>query len=277
MSSVATLVSLAVAPALVGASTLAAARWDERIGGIVSAFPAVVGPVLLIAFVQHGARFAADLAEGTLLGLVSLSCFVLVYGRAAPRFGSLPCLGLAWAAAAAAALLIRQTSVGSPAGLLVAAASLVLAYRLLPAGSGPAARRTVPRWELPARLALTAALVAGLAAAADRFGPLAGGILAALPVLASVLAVTTHRLNGPAAVLELLRGMLAGMSGFVVFCQIVVLLAVPAGGVATFALATAVALAVQAALAMRADLDAGGPVVSASRDLAGRSRSRHPA
>src|SRR6185295_3110480 len=38
---------LVVAPALVGAATLAARRWGQRTGGLVSAFPAIVGPVLL--------------------------------------------------------------------------------------------------------------------------------------------------------------------------------------------------------------------------------------
>ena len=48
------LLELVVAPALVGAATLAARRWGEGIGGLVSAFPAIVGPVLLIAAHQHG-------------------------------------------------------------------------------------------------------------------------------------------------------------------------------------------------------------------------------
>jgi hypothetical protein len=42
------------------------------------------------------------------------------------------------------------------------------------------------------------ALVVALAAAASALGPAAGGVLAALPVLASVLAVSTHRARGGA-------------------------------------------------------------------------------
>jgi hypothetical protein len=60
---------LALAPALVAASTLACRRWGARIGGLLSAFPAVVGPVLLISEQQYGSAFTARAAVGTLLGL----------------------------------------------------------------------------------------------------------------------------------------------------------------------------------------------------------------
>ncbi len=64
---------LLVAPALVAAATLAARRWSPRVGGVVSAFPAIVGPVLLIGADAHGTAFAARAATGTLLGLVALA------------------------------------------------------------------------------------------------------------------------------------------------------------------------------------------------------------
>jgi hypothetical protein len=242
------LVQLTLAPVLVAAATLAARHWHDGVGGVVSAFPAIVGPLLLITAHEHGPAFTARVADGTLLGLASFSAFVLVYGRLVTQRGWVSCLALGWAAAAAVALLVREVDAALPAGLLVAVATLTLAHRGLPASAGEVPRRP-PRWDLPARLAGTTALVALLAVAAGRFGPLVGGILAALPVLASVLAVGTHRVAGRAAVLALLRGMLAGMSGFVVFCQLVAWLAVPAGPVAAFALATASAVLVQAVVA----------------------------
>ena len=59
------LLQLSIAPALVGGSTLVARRWHERAAGIVSAFPAIVGPVLLITAHEHGAAFAGRVADGT--------------------------------------------------------------------------------------------------------------------------------------------------------------------------------------------------------------------
>jgi hypothetical protein len=241
---------LVVAPALVGAATLAARRWGQRTGGLVSAFPAIVGPVLLVAALDHGAAFAASAANGTLLGLVALAGFALVYGRLAPRTAWPASLAAAWVAAAALGTAVAAVAAGPPAGLLAAAVSLVAAARLLPrAPDALPAVPAVPRWDLPVRMALTALLAVSLTAAANRAGPVAGGMLAALPVLASILAVFTHARYGAAAVAELLRGMLAGMAGFVSFCALVAALAEPAGIAAAFVVATVAALAVQLATA----------------------------
>ena len=78
-----TLIALVMAPALAGAATVAARRWGERASGVVSAFPAIVGPVLLIVALAHGRAFAGRAANGSLLGLVSLAAFALAYGRVA--------------------------------------------------------------------------------------------------------------------------------------------------------------------------------------------------
>jgi hypothetical protein len=269
-----TVLELLVAPALVGAATLAARRWGPEIGGLVSAFPAIVGPVLLIAALEHGATFAARAANATLLGLVALAAFAVAYGWTAARAGWRGSLAAGWAVAGLAGLLVGTVAAGPPAGLAAAAVSLGAAHRLLrhaarrahPLGSSPGDRDPspgdpgepragaplVPRWDLQLRMALTALLVVTLTAAASRFGPVAGGVLAALPVLASILAVFTHARDGTAAVVDLLRGMLGGMAGFVAFCALVAVLVEPLGIAASFAVATVAALAIQGATAWAA-------------------------
>ena len=248
------LLELVVAPALVGASTLAARRWGEGIGGLVSAFPAIVGPVLLIAAHEHGSAFAAKTASGTLLGLVALSAFALAYGRTALGAGWPTSLAAGWATAAAIAVLLGTVKAGPLAGLVAATLSLLVARRALP--SSAAIRATTParpsRWDLALRMVLTAVLVVSLAAAAGRLGPVIGGMLAALPVLASILAVFTHEQHGAQAVVVLLRGMLSGMAGFVIFCALVAVLVDRAGVGATFTVAAVAAVGVQAATALAA-------------------------
>jgi hypothetical protein len=243
-----TAVELLVAPALVAIATLAARRYGERVGGVVSAFPAIVGPVLLILALTHDERFAARAANGTLLGLASLAAFAVAYGRVARRRGWGASLIAGWAAAALAALVVGLLAggAGSPAGLVIASVALTVAWRVLPAPSSEPVPPAAPqRGSLPLRMATAAVLVAALAAAAGALGPLAGGMLAALPVLACVLAVFTHREAGATAAIGLLRGMLAGMASFVIFCQLIALLIVPDGVAAAFAAAAAVALAIQ--------------------------------
>jgi hypothetical protein len=242
------LLQVVVAPGLVAAATLAARRWGQWSGGLVSAFPAIVGPVLLIGAHRHGEAFAARSAAGTLLGLVALAGFAVAYGRAARRARWPVALGVGWVAAGALALLLDRVPAGALACLAAATLSLALAYRALPA-TAVAAWPPAPRFDLPIRMALTALLVVALPWAAGRLGPVAGGILAALPVLASVLAVFTHRGYGAAAATELLRGMMGGMAGFVLFCALVAVLVEPAGVATAFAAATAGALAIQLATA----------------------------
>jgi hypothetical protein len=245
------LLQFVIAPGLVAAATLAARAWGHAVGGLLSAFPAIVGPVLLIGAVTHGPAFAARAAVGTLLGLATLSGFVLAYARAAPHAGWPLSLAAGWAVAAVLALLVGSLDVGLAAALATAVLSLALAHRALPRAGAPAPPATPPRWDLPLRMAMTALLVVALAAAANRLGATAGGILAALPILACVLAAFTHEQHGAAAVAQLLRGMLAGMAGFVVFCALVAGLVEPVGIAAAFALATVAALVAQLLIARR--------------------------
>jgi hypothetical protein len=241
---------LVIGPLLVGGSTLACRRWGAQIGGLVSAFPAVVGPVLLITAQERGPLFTALAANGTLLGLVALSGFVLAYARVALRARWGTSLIAGWACAALLAVVVGWSGrgLGFPAGLGAATISLILAHRAMPRATTDQTAGPLPaltRGDIPLRMVLTALLVGLLATAAGLVGPLVAGMLAALPVLASVLAVFTHRRHGPGALVALLRGMLVGMAGFVGFCAVVGALVVPAGVAPAFTAAALTAVALQ--------------------------------
>jgi hypothetical protein len=278
------LIELLIAPALVAVATLVARRWGPRAGGVVSAFPAIVGPVLLILALARGSSFAARAANGTLLGLVSLAAFALAYGRLARGNGWRVCAAAGWLAAAIAALGVGAAAgrAGSPVGLVVASTALAAACRALPAVALVPALSRPRRGEIPLRMASVALLVALLSAAAGRLGAVAGGMLAALPVLACVLAVFTHREHGGPQAIALLRGMLAGMASFVLFCQVIALAIVPFGIAAAFAGATGIALAVQAIAIyppapvhslLRRHSSAARPAVAAAPGSLGRQSS----
>src|SRR6188472_367470 len=111
------IVVAALAACLVGVSTLASRVWGHAIGGIVSAFPLIVGPVLFLAARREGAAFAAQTAVATLLGLVALSGFALAYGRSSRRWGWLPSVALGWAAAAGIGLAAARVEGGLLAAL----------------------------------------------------------------------------------------------------------------------------------------------------------------
>lgn len=80
-------IQIVVAPALAGVSTLAARRWGDRAGGLVSSFPAIVGPLLLVTALAHSGRFTAQAAHGVVLGLVALAGSAAAYGLVATLVG----------------------------------------------------------------------------------------------------------------------------------------------------------------------------------------------
>jgi hypothetical protein len=234
------------------AATLAGRRWGPRLGGSVAAFPAIVGPLLLVTVLQHGRDAASQAASGTVLGLVGLAAFAMTYGAMAHRHGWLSSLGVAWLAASLASGAVRLWALhlGLAGGTLIACASLLVATatvtRLIDAPGQPAPGRP----GIAIRALITGLLVAGLSAAVSRLGAMTGGLLAALPVLASLLTVFTHREAGAPAALELLLGTLAGMAGFIAFCEIVALTIVGSGPLVAFSVATLAAILVQAPLAI---------------------------
>jgi hypothetical protein len=240
-------VKLVLAPALVVGSSLAGRRWGHEVSGLLVALPLVAGPILLITELEHGAHFASRAAAASLLGLVALASFVVVFARVARHAGwPLAVLG-GWIAFLAVALAFGQATIPAGVGLALAAGAFALAPRLLPAD--PPEKDTpiaaLPAWDLPARAIATALLVLGLTGAAAGLGPTLTGVLTPFPVSNTVLAAFVLVLEGPAHVDTFLRGFLRGAFGFVAFCFLVAVLVVPLGTPAAFAIALVGALVAQ--------------------------------
>jgi len=240
------LVKLLLAPSFVVGASLTARRFGPRVGGLVAGLPVVAGPILLAYALAHGKDFAAGAAAGTLLGLVSLIAFAVVYGRLAGRFSWAPCMVAGWLAFAVSTAIFSAFSI--PDGIALALAGLAIAagLALLPRpGPAPAQLDALPRWDLPLRAACALTLVLTLTAIAGWLGPQLSGLLAPFPIIATVLATFTHGQRGVDEMLRLVRGM---VSGFVAFALFFFTLAVSLRSLGTgpaFALATVVALLVQ--------------------------------
>ena len=128
------LVKLALAPALVVGSSLAGRRWGHEVSGLLVALPLVAGPILLITELEHGAHFASRAAAASLLGLVALASFVVVFARAARHAGWPIAVLAGWVAFLAVALAFGQAAI--PAGV-----GLRARRRRVRAGAAAAARR----------------------------------------------------------------------------------------------------------------------------------------
>lgn len=243
---------IVLVPALVAAVTLASRRWGPRIGGLLTSLPLVAGPILFFLAVEQGDVFAAGAAVSTLLALVGVAAFSLVYGWACRRAPWPASLALGWGAFAVAAALVHGAARWGPVLALGGAlASFLVARRCLPPGRGAPSAGAPPAWDIPLRLGATAVVVVTVTTLAARLGPALTGVLTPFPVALGVLAGFAHSQRGSAEAIRLLQGCLSAMGGFALFCFVVAVALEPLGRVAAFGLALAVQVSVLALVAWR--------------------------
>ena len=273
-------IKLLLAPCFVVGASLVGRRHGPRVGGLVGALPVVAGPILLVYALAHGRAFAAHAAAGTLLGLISLIAFVVVYARLAGRVAWPAALVAGWLAFALGTLLFSALAIPLGVALALACAAVALGLALLPQPSARPAReraRSVrepatpateltpstqmpapspppprelgpPAWDLPLRAACALTLVLVLTAVAGWLGPQLSGLLAPFPIIASVLATFTHTQRGVDETRRLLRGLLSGFVAFALFCFALALALAALDVASAFALAVGVALLAQSVM-----------------------------
>src|SRR5262245_9361296 len=110
---------LVLVPSLVAGVTLGARRWGPRIGGWLTALPLVAGPTLAFLAAEQGTAFAARAALSTLVGLIGVAAFGVVYGWVAVRGGWSLSLLASWTAFVVTTVL-AQTLPWSPLAALIA-------------------------------------------------------------------------------------------------------------------------------------------------------------
>lgn len=242
------LLKLFLAPLLVVASTLAGRRWGPYVAGILVGLPVVAGPILFITYLQHGADFAGEAANSSLLGLVSIAAFAVVFSHAARRFGWLATLATSWTAVLAvdgALSLVPVTALVDLVFTLAAtAAGMMLMPRSEPERPGKSQQPPSPSWDLSGRAIATCILVLTVTTASGTLGPNWTGLLAPFPTAISVVATFVHAQRGPAATARTLAGALMSLFSFAAFCLSVTVLVGPIGGCA-FVVGASVTVAVQ--------------------------------
>ncbi len=163
---------LLLAPTFVVAASLAARRFGATIGGLVGGLPVVAGPILLVFALDHGPVFAAGAAAGTLLGLVSLLAFIVVYAHLASHVRWWASLVLGWGAFFAVTAALSTITVDADTALAVVLVAIALTMLVLPQPRGERAGSVrLPSWDLPLRALSALALVCGV----DGGGRSAGG------------------------------------------------------------------------------------------------------
>lgn len=235
-----------LAPMFVIAASLTARHYGARIGGLVGGLPVVAGPILLVFALDHGPAFAAGAAAGTLLGLLSLLAFVLVYARLASHLNWAASLILGWGAFFAMTAALSGVTLGPDPALAVVIVAIGLTLLALPQAQGePPSPVKLPTWDLPLRGLSALALVLALTAVAGQLGPKLSGLLAPFPVITSVLAVFTHAQYGERELRLIMRGLVMGLVAYALFFFVLAVSLEALGTAEGFLLATLAALLTQ--------------------------------
>ncbi len=233
-------------PILIGAASLAGRRWGPGVSGWFVGLPLTSGPIAFFLALEQGVGFAAAAAVGSLAGAVAQAVFCLVYGRFAPR--SRWPLAFVWGSVGfgVASVVLQPATLTLTWFFPVVVVTLVLAIRFMPRGADAIASLPPPRWDIPARMVVTTALVLLLTAVAPALGPRLSGLLATFPVYAAILTVFAHQLQGSPPAIQVLRGLLFGLFTFAAFFFVLGVLIERVGVATAFAAAIAVALALHA-------------------------------
>lgn len=240
-------VKLLLAPSFVVGASLVARRFGAIVGGLIAGLPVVAGPVLLAYALAHGRGFAASAASGTLLGLVSLIAFVVVYARLSVRLPWVACMLAGWLAFAGLTALFTALHPGTLGALALALCAVAAGLAALPRTAlARELHAPPPGWDLPLRAVCSMALVVTLTAVSGWLGPQLSGLLAPFPIIATVLATFTHAQRGTGELLRLLRGLVSGFAAFALFCFVLAKLLDGLGIAPAFLIASALAVAAQA-------------------------------
>jgi hypothetical protein len=242
------LLKVAVPPVLVAIMSLAARRWGPTIGGLLLGIPWMTGPVLAFLSLDKGVPFAVGACVGIELGVVCISAFMLVYGLATAIAPWPVCLAGAIAAFAAVAWAFQGVELALIPAAVAGAASLVVAYLLMPKPTTSAFPAALPWWDIPMRMLATFVLVAIIMLSADFMGPRLSGIVSTYPAMLTVIGTFTHHQWGRDPVRRVLRGLTLSLFGFVAFF-VVVGFGLPVLGLAiSYAIAATVAVSISLAL-----------------------------
>lgn len=212
---------LFLVPAFLLLITLAGKRWGPSVAGWLAGLPVVAGPILFLLSVEHGVHFAANAAAAALSAVLASVAFSVAYSHAAQHRPWPLSLIFALFAWSCSALCLSTLPAYLPFSLVASLVTLIAAPQLFPHTEGLVPAREVATPELACRMLAGAALTVAVTFVAGTVGPRWSGLLAVFPVLGIVLAVFSHRTQGPAFAAHLLRGMATGLYSFVAFCFIV--------------------------------------------------------
>ncbi|HEX7027036.1 MAG TPA: hypothetical protein VF268_07325 [Gammaproteobacteria bacterium] len=168
-------------------------------------------------------KFGAQTATAAISAVAGLLMFGVAYCWASVRWSwpmALACGLITWLVVAAG---LSALPLLPHVALAVAGLSLILAPRVLPRSEPPAVAGA-SHGDLPYRMITGGLLTLAVTGAAASLGEVWSGLLAVFPIIGLVLAVFTHRVEGPHQVAHMYRGMVRGLYSFAAFFLVLAVL-----------------------------------------------------
>lgn len=237
---------LFLVPAFLALVSHASRRWGPSVGGWLAGMPLVTGPILFILALENEASFTARVAAFSLSAVVAAIVFGASYSHLCLRLGWLAsALGAlaAWFASAALLTLLPGSVLPS---LVAAIAALLVAPRLFPKPPPVGALRAEPRYELPLRMGVAVCMVLFTTGIAQIIGTGWTGLLSMFPLLSTILAVFSHRAQGPGFAVIILGALAKGLYALTAYCLVVALFLESQGIAVTYVGAVLAVILVQA-------------------------------
>jgi hypothetical protein len=238
---------LFLAPVLIGMVSIAGRRWGPTVGGWLVSLPLTSAPVILFLAIEQGTAFASSAAQNTLMGIMSVASFCLVYYWFSFRFSWLISMLAGWVAFFALTFIEESVILPILFSFVIVTAFLTVVLTGMPIDQSKDLAMIPPRWDTPLRMLVATAFVLSLTGAAAVLGPQLSGLLAPFPMFTTILAVFTHHLQGAHFARRLLRAVVAGSFTFVIFFLVISLLVNRWGIAVAFGLALLAALATHSA------------------------------
>jgi hypothetical protein len=210
--------------AVVVGATVIAERSRPMLAAAVMALPVSAGPAYVLLAFQHDAAFLADSSLVGLMLNVSTTALVVGYAALARRgVGLGPALAGGYAGWLATLVGTMAVPSWSLAGVVaVQLVGMLAGIFVTRSWRGPPVRSTIRKWyDLPLRALLVVTLTLSTVVLSALIGPVATGVLAAMPVTFTSFIIVMHlRVGGPAtanmmaSALTMLPGFAAGLLGF---------------------------------------------------------------
>lgn len=211
------LLKLFLAPTFIGLVSVSSRKWGPIVGGWLIGLPLTSGPVAFFLALEQGDAFASAASKAIMMGIVSVFAFAYTYTWSATRHQWHVSLLAGLCAYFACTLLLNSIEWPLLVSFILVLGALIVTLLLMPQVSLGKPSYRMGWWEIPARMFSAMVLVFVITGVAQWLGPQLTGLLTPFPIYATILAVFTHRSEGGANAIKLLRGVVAGSFTFTTF------------------------------------------------------------